>query len=123
MGRVADLDLFGPNLSGRVAGSSLNAIGLSELITDLLQQYEATALTIARNPDLLASLKAKLEHNRNTYPLFDTGRFRAQYRGGVSHNVAAPTAGPETGELCRYAVGSVARIALGRHVALTSVGA
>ncbi len=69
------LTCSGRTFSGRVAGSLLNAIGLSELITDSLQQYEATALTIARNPDLLASLKAKLEQNRNTYPLFDTGRF------------------------------------------------
>jgi predicted O-linked N-acetylglucosamine transferase (SPINDLY family) len=69
------LTCSGRTFSGRVAGSLLNAIGLSELITDSLQQYEATALTIARNPDLLASLKAKLAQNRNTYPLFDTGRF------------------------------------------------
>ena len=69
------LTCSGRTFSGRVAGSLLNAIGLSELITDSIQQYEAMALTIARNPDLLASLKAKLAQNRNTYPLFDTGRF------------------------------------------------
>ena len=58
------------NLFRARGGQFAQRIGLSELITDLLQQYEATALTIARNPDLLASLKAKLAQNRNTYPLF-----------------------------------------------------
>lgn len=69
------LTCSGRTFAGRVAGSLLNAIGLPELITDSLQQYETKALTIARDRELLASLKAKLAHNRITHPLFDTYRF------------------------------------------------
>jgi protein O-GlcNAc transferase len=52
----------------------LNAIGLSELITHSLEEYEAMALRLAQDRELLASLKARLLRNRDTYPLFDTER-------------------------------------------------
>lgn len=39
-----------------------------------LDDYEALALMIAREPLLLPDLKAKLVHNRQTHPLFDTPR-------------------------------------------------
>jgi protein O-GlcNAc transferase len=66
---------LGSTFAGRVAGSLLKAIGLRELITTSLEDYEALALKIARDPSRLAALKAKLAHNRGTYPLFDTKRF------------------------------------------------
>jgi len=66
---------LGSAFAGRVAASLLQAVGLSELITASLEDYEALALKLARDPVLLASLKAKLARNRGTYPLFDTGRF------------------------------------------------
>jgi predicted O-linked N-acetylglucosamine transferase (SPINDLY family) len=58
-----------------VAGSLLHAVGLPELITRSLQDYEALALKLARDPALLVSLRQKLVHNRERFPLFDTGRF------------------------------------------------
>jgi predicted O-linked N-acetylglucosamine transferase (SPINDLY family) len=58
-----------------VAASLLKAVGLSELITTSLEQYEALALKLAHDATLLAALKRKLADNRNTYPLFDTARF------------------------------------------------
>jgi predicted O-linked N-acetylglucosamine transferase (SPINDLY family) len=58
-----------------VAASLLNAIGLPELVTSSLNEYEALALKLARDPNLLASLKAKLAANRNTTPLFNTQLF------------------------------------------------
>ena len=61
---------------GRVAASLLRAIGLPELITDNLAAYEALALKLATTPSMLNELKAKLARNRDTYPLFDTDRFR-----------------------------------------------
>jgi len=66
---------LGSAFAGRVAASLLQAVGLSELITASLEDYEALALKLARDPVLLASLKAKLARNRGTYPLFDTERF------------------------------------------------
>ncbi len=66
---------LGEAFAGRVAASLLKAIGLPELITTSLGDYEALALKLAREPSLLASIKAKLACNRDTYPLFGTARF------------------------------------------------
>jgi predicted O-linked N-acetylglucosamine transferase (SPINDLY family) len=65
----------GDTFAGRVAASLLKAIGLPELITTSLENYEALALKLAREPSLLASIKDKLGRNRDTFPLFDTARF------------------------------------------------
>ena len=59
----------------RVAASLLHAIGLPELVTSSLVEYEELALALARDPERLAAVKAKLMRNRDTEPLFDTARF------------------------------------------------
>jgi predicted O-linked N-acetylglucosamine transferase (SPINDLY family) len=69
------LTCMGSAFAGRVAGSLLHAIGLSELITYNLKEYEALALKLATHPDLLADIKEKLAKNRSAYPLFNTSRF------------------------------------------------
>ena len=66
----------GAAFPGRVAASLLHAIGLPELVTTSIDDYEALALKLARDPALLQSIRRKLEANRLTYPLFDTDRFR-----------------------------------------------
>jgi predicted O-linked N-acetylglucosamine transferase (SPINDLY family) len=66
---------FGSTFAGRVAASLLKAVGLPELITTSLADYEDLALRLARDPSLLAATKAKLARNRLSYPLFDTKRF------------------------------------------------
>jgi protein O-GlcNAc transferase len=66
----------GKAFAGRVAASLLYAVGLPELVTDSLDEYEALVLKLARDPVLLHSLRGKLEQNRLTYPLFNTDRFR-----------------------------------------------
>jgi protein O-GlcNAc transferase len=65
----------GNSFVGRVAASLLNAIGLPELVADTLDDYEALALSLARNPQLLQSLRQRIEQNRLTRPLFDTKRY------------------------------------------------
>ena len=65
----------GKAFAGRMAASLLHAVGVPELITRNLEEYKAMALKLARNPTLLAEIKAKLVRNRNTYPLFNTVRF------------------------------------------------
>ncbi len=69
------LTCLGATFAGRVAASLNRAVGLGELVTHSLEEYEALALTIAREPARLAALKAKLAANRTTHPLFDTARF------------------------------------------------
>jgi len=67
--------MSGEPFVSRVAASLLAAVGLSELITDNLGDYEALALKLATTPELLAGVRAKLAANRLTAPLFDTDRF------------------------------------------------
>src|SRR5205085_10291466 len=50
----------GQTFQSRVAASLLHAIGLPELVTASLAEYEALAEALARNPERLAALKAKL---------------------------------------------------------------
>ena len=65
----------GQTFAGRVGASLLGAVGLPELVAESLETYEALALKLACDPDMLASVKAKLTRNRTTEPLFDTRRF------------------------------------------------
>ncbi len=65
----------GRNFAQRVAASLLNAIDLPELIAPTLPAYERKAIALARDPDALAELRARLAANRKTAPLFDTTRF------------------------------------------------
>jgi predicted O-linked N-acetylglucosamine transferase (SPINDLY family) len=66
---------LGNTFPGRVAASVLHAIGLPELVTASLAEYEELAAALALDPDRLATVKAKLMRNRETQPLFDTARF------------------------------------------------
>jgi protein O-GlcNAc transferase len=70
------LTCMGTTFAGRVAASLLHAIGLPELVTHSLEEYEALAVKLASDPAMLRSIKQKLEQNRLTQPLFDTDRFR-----------------------------------------------
>jgi predicted O-linked N-acetylglucosamine transferase (SPINDLY family) len=69
------LTCMGATFAGRVAASLLKAIGLPEMVTHSLAEYEAQALDLARNPARLAEVKSKLLRHRSTHPLFDTVRF------------------------------------------------
>ncbi|HYK78145.1 MAG TPA: tetratricopeptide repeat protein [Micropepsaceae bacterium] len=72
---VPVLTCLGSTFAGRVAASLLAAVGLEEMITRSLADYEALALKLATDPALMASVRGKLARNRDTYPLFDTPRF------------------------------------------------
>jgi protein O-GlcNAc transferase len=69
------LTCLGSAFAGRVAASLLKAVGLADLITTSLEDYEALALKLNKERALAASLKDKLARNRGTYPLFNTQRF------------------------------------------------
>ncbi|MGC2201804.1 MAG: glycosyltransferase, partial [Stellaceae bacterium] len=69
------LTCAGKTFASRVAGSLLRTVGLRELITTSLDEYEALALRLARDAPLLARLRENLAENRPTSPLFDTARF------------------------------------------------
>ncbi|MEH2402788.1 TIGR03032 family protein [Nostoc sp.] len=66
---------LGKTFASRVAASLLTAIGLPDLITNNLEQYEQLAIHLGHYPTALQKLKQRLAQNRTTYPLFDTLRF------------------------------------------------
>lgn len=69
------LTCSGDAFAGRVAGSLLHAVGLPDLVTNDLDQYEALALRLATSPSELGAIREKLARNRTAFPLFDTTRF------------------------------------------------
>ena len=74
----ADLPIvtcLGESFASRVAASLLNAIGLTELITQTAEGYEALAIELATKPEKLQNIKNKLAANRLRTPLFDTAMF------------------------------------------------
>ncbi len=77
------LTCSGSTFAGRVAASLLTAAGLEELVTGSLEDYEQTALALARDPQRLSALRRKLRDNRQIHPLFDlpklTGNIEAAY--------------------------------------------
>lgn len=66
---------MGNGFHARVAGSLLHAVGLAELATGSLADYEALAMALAAQPVRLDELKQRLLASRTTSPLFDTGQF------------------------------------------------
>ena len=75
-GGLPVLTCMGDAFAARMAGGLLHAIGLPELITHSLQEYQALALQLATDGRMLADIKARLAYNRETCPLFNTDRFR-----------------------------------------------
>jgi hypothetical protein len=66
----------GTTFPGRVGASMLGAIGLPDLVTPGLAAYEALALRLATEPELLADTRRRLEAQRTTATLFDIDRLR-----------------------------------------------
>ncbi len=70
------LTCLGTTFAGRVAASLLHAIGLSEARTRSLDEYESLALQLTRNEERLREVRRTLVSHRESFPLFDTDRFR-----------------------------------------------
>jgi protein O-GlcNAc transferase len=54
-------------------------------VTHSLEEYEAQALRLAREPDLLRNYRNRLAENRSTRPLFDTDRYRRYIEAAYRH--------------------------------------
>jgi predicted O-linked N-acetylglucosamine transferase (SPINDLY family) len=65
----------GRHFCSRNCASFLRAVGLEDMICSSTDEYIERAVFMAENPQALAALKARLAHNRDTFPLFDTARF------------------------------------------------
>ncbi len=75
-GGLPMLTVAGATFCGRVAASLLQAVGMAELVTRSLVEYEAAAIGLAQDRPRLAALRAKLAESRTASPLFDTDLFR-----------------------------------------------
>ena len=84
---------LGTQFDGRVAASLLETVGLPELVTTTLTDYEALALALAQDPARLAGLRARLAANRLSSPLYDTDRFRIAIEAAYLHMMEISCAG------------------------------
>ena len=87
------LTCAGQAFIGRVAGSLLQAVGLPELITHTLGDYEALALRLATDAPMLRDLRDRLDRNRLTAPLFDSERYARNLEAAYAHMVRLRAAG------------------------------
>jgi predicted O-linked N-acetylglucosamine transferase (SPINDLY family) len=90
--------MLGSAFAGRVGASLLHAAGMPELVTQSLEDYEALALQLARDPAALASRKDKLARQRECCPLFDTARITRHVEAAYAtmwqrHRAGEPPAG------------------------------
>ena len=81
---VPVLTRTGRSFASRVAASLLNATGLPELITQSEAEYEARAVAIATDAELLGRIKRTLQDNLPTCPLFDTRLFARHIESAYS---------------------------------------
>jgi len=72
---VPVLALKGDREYSRVSASLLGALGMPELITTSLAEYEQRAIALGRAPKELAALRMTLDAKRLSAPLFDIVRF------------------------------------------------
>ena len=72
---VPVITLQGGHFASRVSSSLLHAVGLSELVTYGLEEYEKLAVELALHSSALKAVRHKLKINCLKKPLFDTARF------------------------------------------------
>jgi predicted O-linked N-acetylglucosamine transferase (SPINDLY family) len=74
----------GRSYAARMSGSLLRAVGLPDLVTESLGDYERLALQLAREPQRLAAARAALAVARGSSALFDTGRFCRHFEAALA---------------------------------------
>ena len=76
------LTCMGNTFAGRVGASLLRAVGMPELVASSLAEYEAIALSLARDPEARL-VPEQNSRATNHEPLFDTAR--------ITRNLERPT--------------------------------
>jgi predicted O-linked N-acetylglucosamine transferase (SPINDLY family) len=82
---VPVLTCAGRSFAARVAASALHAVGLPELVSESLEQYERVALQLAHERERLSGLRARLAANRARSPLFDTRSYTRALESALRH--------------------------------------
>ena len=96
---VPVLTRVGDTFASRVAGSLLHGVGLPQLVCTDPTAYRNLAIDLGRNPDQLAAIKADLEKNRDTHPLFDTPRYAGDLERAYLEMVRRHRAGEPPGPI------------------------
>jgi len=65
----------GEHFASRVSASILTAHGVPELACSSLDEFEDLAVHLATHSEELGAVRARVQANRSTHPLFDTARF------------------------------------------------
>lgn len=87
------LTCSGSTFAGRMAGSLLHSIGLPDLVTQTLADYQAQAVRLAGDREVLRALRERLAANRDSAPCFDTPQFVSNLENvffDVAKRVAMP---------------------------------
>jgi protein O-GlcNAc transferase len=79
------LTCAGESFVARVCGSLLQAVGLSELVTYNLDEYESVALRLANDLGHLDELRERLARNRTGAPLFNIARYTLGLEAAFEH--------------------------------------
>ncbi|MBF0584316.1 MAG: tetratricopeptide repeat protein, partial [Magnetococcales bacterium] len=92
----------------RYAGSLLVQLGLADLVTESLEDYESLALALARDPARLAAVRRRLQETLPTARPFDAAQFARHLENGyktmwqrfqagkpAAHIAVAPVAGTD----------------------------
>lgn len=87
------LTLQGRQFAARVSASLLTAAGLPDLIAGSVDDYQAKARDLLRNPARLRALRGRVLTARDTSPLFDTARYTRKLEAGYATTVARCRAG------------------------------
>jgi predicted O-linked N-acetylglucosamine transferase (SPINDLY family) len=72
---VPVITVEGGHFASRVGSSMLHAVGLPELVTKDISEYEDLVIELASSPTKRDAIRRKLAKNRATSPLFDTHSF------------------------------------------------
>lgn len=83
----------GKQFAARVATSLVSAAGVPELAASTSQQYQALALKLARDPQYLADVKARVKQGIATGPLYDTETFTRNFEALMEKTLARFNAG------------------------------
>jgi predicted O-linked N-acetylglucosamine transferase (SPINDLY family) len=87
------LTYSGRSYISRMAGSLLNAVGLPELVTHSLQDYEQLAVQLGRQPKRVASYKRYLAENGRKSRLFDVPALVREIENGFERLALAKRTG------------------------------
>ncbi len=87
------LTCIGSAFPGRVGASLLRAVGLPELVTESLADYEALALRLATEPATLAALRQRLADQLPGCALYDTARYTRHLEAAFERMVEHARAG------------------------------